>query len=320
MKRLAAAARILPEFLTDAVRFSLWSHHSPFVPKPKSLFYKIIITAHTVEKGLSLENPRSLFGKSKITDLRRMLSMYPQDATPFPRLMALGAMQTYLEFHRQRGVTDPFLDDLETYLKAQISSSTGDHGGIKSTAGIYDAIRDRKLEYNEFLQSRHSSRTFQQEALPSALISSIVATAASAPSQCNRQSTRVHCYQDRKRIAELLSLQGGSRGFSEQVPNLFLLTFDITGWGGPNQRNQGYIDAGLLSMGVMWSCHAHCVACCALNLAISNKRERELRKLASLPDNERTVMMIAFGYPSESHTRAARSCRLDGDSILIKHR
>ena len=40
----------------------------------------------------------------------------------------------------------------------------------------------------------------------------------------------------------LLDLQGGARGFAETVPTLFVITSEITAWGGPQQRNQPYVD------------------------------------------------------------------------------
>jgi nitroreductase len=319
LSKIITALQLFPEFLTDALRFMLWSHHSPFADKDKRLYYKIIITAHTIEKGLSLKSPRELFGREKMMELCRMLTSYPASAPAFPRMMALGAIATYINFHDQKGVRDPYLDDLRKLLEKENPESLLQHGGVKSIAGIQEGITGHTLSYKDFLSSRYSARAYKQQKLPWDVVESIISTAASSPSQCNRQSTRIHCYQDRAHIAELLALQGGTRGYSEQVPNLFLVTYDITGWGGPYQRNQGYIDAGIASMGILLSCHAHSVASCALNLAFSNKREKQLRALADLPQNERVVMMIAFGYPEPEHHVAARSRRIANESLLVKH-
>jgi nitroreductase len=89
------------------------------------------------------------------------------------------------------------------------------------------------MDAKAFLQSRSSCRMFQPGKIDSGLLTSLVELAQSAPSQCNRQSSRVHVYQDRAVIAQLLELQGGSRGFAQSVDNLFVVTSEVTAWAAP---------------------------------------------------------------------------------------
>ena len=64
--KMAKVAGIFSETLRDALLFLRFNSYSPFVDKSRRAFYKIIIEAHTIEKGLSLSDPKLLFGKDKM--------------------------------------------------------------------------------------------------------------------------------------------------------------------------------------------------------------------------------------------------------------
>jgi nitroreductase len=175
------------------------------------------------------------------------------------------------------------------------------------------------LNYAQFLQSRFSCRSYAPETLPLGLVEEVVKVAQSAPSQCNRQSARVHLYQDEAMIQKLLGIQGGSRGFSEEVKNLFVVSSEITAWSASSSRNQDYIDGSLLAMNLLLSCHAHGLAACPLNLAFRNSKEKLVRVAGGIPNSERLLMMISFGSPNREVGYAASSPRLPTEEIFIVH-
>lgn len=305
------------EYGSDMLQFLRYNHHSPFVEKRRRLFYRIIISAHTIEKGLALKEPRVLFGKTKIHELMKMLRQYDGPSHDLPVRMAVGSVREYLRFHTLRNIADPFLEELNVWANERYPDVTDKDGGVKAIHNIYGSGATRNGQ--EILQSRFSCRVYTDERLAPSVIERVIAIASSAPSQCNRQSTRLHFYQDKEKIGELLRLQGGSRGFEAAVPNLFVVTFEITGWGGPGQRNQGYVDASLFSMGILWACHCLEIGSCPLNLAVSNGAERKIRRVGGIPDSERLVMMIAFGRVLPEQSVAARSPRLDPKEIATYH-
>jgi nitroreductase len=304
------------EFFRDMFTFLRHNGYSPLASRNKKLFYKILIETHTVEKGLSLKEPKPLFGKEKINGIIHMLNEYDRTYSALPLQMALGAFQGYLDLHRALGVSDDFLFYLDAYVEHLKRDGTLGNGGIKrATPWLSNDGMDAKA----FLQSRSSCRMFQPGKLDSRLLTSLVELAQSAPSQCNRQSSRVHVYQDRAVIAQLLELQGGSRGFAQSVDNLFVVTSEVTAWGGAGQRNQLYVDGALFSMGLLLACHANGLGACPLNLAILNTVEKKIRDVGGIEASERLIMMIAVGKPLESHFRAARSPRRLTTEILQLH-
>jgi len=169
------------------------------------------------------------------------------------------------------------------------------------------------------LVSRFSCRMFADATVDTSTVERIVALAQTAPSQCNRQATLIHFYNDPAKIEELLRLQQGSTGFAETVRGLFVVSFDLAAWGGAQQRNQGYVDAALFSQNLMLAAHALGVAACPLNLAVRHATEHRIRAVGGIPSDQRLVMMIAIGWPLAGALKAAASPRRLTTEILTLH-
>lgn len=316
LSKLGKILQFLSEYTQDLWLCLKYNGYSPFVDRQKRLFYKIIIETHTIEKGLSLPRRRPLFGRDKIRFVMAALDTYPPSFSPLPVQMVLGALNAYVQFHRDQNVDDPLLNDIDNFLgRWHGKSSLAIHGGIKSFQ--FDACHHE--DPAALLKSRSSLRMFDGSKLPVEEICRLVALAQSAPSQCNRQSTQIHLYQDRHTIDTLLALQGGSRGFSEHVANLFIVGSEVAAWGGPGQRNQPYVDGALFAMSLLLACHSRGLGACPLNLAVTNAKEREIKNVAKIPAGERLIMMIAFGKTVAEPLRVAVSPRRDLNEVLHLH-
>jgi nitroreductase len=314
--KLFKVAGIFSEALRDALLFLRFNSYSPFVDKSKRAFYKIIIEAHTIEKGLSLADPKMLFGKEKIRFVMAALSRYDIRHSAVPAHMSLGALEAYANLHASAGMKDPLLDEIAGYLKAwEAKVPRPWKGGTRE----YSFSGEPPGTLKHLMSTRSSIRTLRSTPVAQEKILEAIALAQLAPSQCNRQSSRVHAYQDPARIRELLALQGGSRGFAESVGNLFVVSSDICAWGGPGQRNQAYVDGALFAMCLMFACRSMGWGACPLNLAIDHKTESAIRRAGGIPAGERLIMMIAFGEPLAPETRVAFSPRRPAAEIATLH-
>lgn len=314
---LSKSSLFVSEFAQDAFYYMKYCGISPFRNKKKSAYYKIIIEIHAIEKGLSLAQMRPLFGQQKIKAVMSMAKAYGLASNDLPILMTVGALEAYVETHRTLGLDDRFLNEVDAFLAERriVSDERGD-GGLRHYPAGMPAIDSPA----GLLLSRFSCRIYDAEPLDHGLIRKIVQTAQSAPSQCNRQAVQVHYFDERNKVHSLLKLQGGSAGFQDQVPGLFVVTFDLAAWGGAQQRNQGYVDGGLFSMTMMLAAHAHGAVTCPLNLAVSHITERKIKALANIPDDQRLVMMMAVGKAPSGALRAAASPRRPVDELLKLHK
>lgn len=318
-EKISKVSSLFIEFLQDMAVFIRYSGISPLQNKQRKLYYKLLIEAHTLEKGLSLAAPRPLFGRQKIEFLIKSLDRYDPSLSLMPVEMILGAFNSYIKFHRDLGVSDPMLDRMESWAELkQKTTSASPSGGLRMFRVPYEGIST--MTPSSFLLSRFSNRRFSPDRLPHEVVTAIVGNARFAPSQCNRQSTHAHFYQDQEKIRALLELQGGSAGFSQDITNLFVITSELSAWGGAQQRNQPFVDGALFCMSLIYFMHASGVATCPLNLAITNSRERKIKSEAGIPMDQRVIMMIAVGYPvSAEIVSAAASPRRDTAEILHFH-
>jgi len=305
------------EYFFDAVRIFKWSKASPLCPINKKLHYDILLLAHTVEKGLSVTNPRKKFGVEKITSLLNFLEKYDAKWGVFPLEKSYGCLLAYVHFHEKEKFD---LGDLGLSINAFLNrcSSLGitPKGGLKeiSNNDILPCIAQETA-----LNSRFSSRRYEPRIVPHELIERIGTIASRTPSQCNRQSSRVHYYSRREDIDKLLSLQGGAEGFRESVFNLFVISSEMSAWSGVKARSQAYVDGALTSMQVLNACQSLGLGACPLNLAVTNNREKSICVAGGISQGERLIMMIAFGFPDEADFSVARSERLPANQVLVTH-
>ena len=240
----------------------------------------------------------------------------------FPVRMAKTAISEYLVFHQRQELQHPFLEEVRNMLEQlneRFPEAEVFEDGARDISRVFGNVAEQAFSYSEFLQSRFSCRTYAPKTVPLSLVEEVGRVAQSAPSQCNRQSARVHLYQKEPMIQSLLSIQGGTRGFSEEVKNLFIVSSEMTAWSASSARNQDYIDGSLFAMNLMLSCHAHGLAACPLNLAFRNSKEKAIRTAAGIQGAERLLMMISFGYPNHDVSYAASSPRLPTEEVLTAH-
>ncbi|WP_293394364.1 nitroreductase family protein [Nevskia sp.] len=314
LNQIGKALLFITEFAQDLYYYTKYCGVSPFQIARKRVYYKIIIETHAIEKGLSLASPRMLFGRQKIPAIMRQIRWYGIESNDMPIRMATGALETYLAIHRTAGIDDPLLDDIHSFLKERTSvSAAPGSGGLRHFA---NGLPQQHSTSASLLESRFSCRMFSSQPLDLETLERIVELAQTAPSQCNRQATKIHYYNKPETITALLQLQAGSSGFSEAVTGLVVVAFDLAAWGGAQQRNQGYVDASLFAMNFMVAAHALGAASCPLNLAVRHTTERQIKRLGGIPDDQRLVMMIALGLPAPGALKAAASPRQPVTEVL----
>lgn len=312
--QLGKASLFLTEFVQDFYLYARYCGISPFQDSRKKTFYRILIETHAIEKGLSLASPRPLFGRDKIAHIMAMVRRYGIGSDEIPVTMAAGALATYRDYHRAMHLSDPLLNTIDSFLAERQSQSQAlSSGGLRL---FRDGNPGIAAEPTGLLFNRFSCRMFDPVHLDREEIRRIARVAQTAPSQCNRQATRLHYYDNSAQIRTLLRLQGGASGFINDVPGLFIIAFDLAAWGGAQQRHQGYIDGSLFAMSLMLSAQAHGAVTCPLNLAVRHSRERRIRSVGQIPQDQRLVMMVAIGRARDGEIKAAASPRRELSDVL----
>ena len=283
---------------------------------------EVLITfySHQIEKGLSHTNLRKGFGRRPLTNLakamNRFISQSNDKGGSTPYQSALAVLGEYVAVHRDCPEALDYINKLfskETILEA--TAARRENGG-SMVIRRQDAARYSELSFSDLVASRHSVREYSSDPISYEEIVPIIEEAIGCPSACNRQPYRVRILTDRETIARALELQGGFGGY-DCPPALVLITFDCRSFVGPHERNEGYIDAGMFAMTLLYALEEHNLAACPLNTMMRRRKECATRTLLRIKESELLVLYIAIGrFPNEIKT--CRSRRFSVEDIVLE--
>ena len=276
--------------------------------------FAIMELSHSLEKGLSLRKPKKWFGENKVLSLFNLLNLYPHD--DFYKNLGFSTLEQYFNYNTKYGNNkSEILKNIEKVIKEDKSKTI-----IKT--GYIEEINNKKLffdNFKNFVYSRHSIRDFKNQEIDLKEILECIKVAQRTPSQCNRQSAKVHIYKNTKEVYNILNFQGGARGFRKYVPCLIVVTNDLSGWDNANERNQCFIDGALFANTLLYALHSHDFGTCPMNTAFSSNKENTFKKLFNINKSERLIMIIALG---KKHDKVKYACspRKNIDEISILHK
>lgn len=298
-------------------------HHLKFSFKEQNLKddqaqikYYLTKHYHIVEKGLALPEPRPGFGQPKIIDIIEKAQRYESQFGSDELTASIRkTLNEYIAFNSAQNFELPvqFKNLLSDFIK---------QGDIGKSGGLKDKTKNTSStltldEYKSFATGRTSVRNFSDEAVSTDLLYKVVDIAKSAPSVCNRQGWKVHCYSEKDTVNHLLSYQNGNTGFTHTINKLLIVTADVKAFTN-YESNQAFIDGGLFSMNLLLAIHAAGLGACCLNTCYPSSKEKEVKTAAAIPDNERLIMMIAVGSLKDKYS-VAYSPRNHTDEIYVSH-
>lgn len=274
---------------------------------------RLIATSHVVEKGLGMPEMRPRFGESAIRALKQLLDDYEATGPGFldnHYQSAVCNLNDYVRRHEELGID---VSDLIGKLPSvEISDSVGGGAFPSDPDHFFRAVN---APFNEFSRSRHSTRHFEEMSVSPQVIEDAVRLALRAPSACNRQPWKVYAFLKKEEVSKIMKLHNGSRGFGDSLPGVLIVAARMDTFSGPGERNQSYVDGGLLSMSLMYSLHHYRLGCVPLNWSVVPGRDRKLKSVAGVRDDENIIMLLGVGHPASS-SRIPVSQRRDVSEVL----
>ena len=314
--------RMIPNYLYDFNRFLVYSGVNKSRKTRAERAARIVLFYHQVEKGLSLGQPRPGFGMNVIPrlldDIDSFVSAY---GAVTPATTAIAALHSYVDFNRRHGVAVDLVSSRlnEIQLKngitpEQVVNWVG--GTLKVNRQSLKAAREGS--FTQFFESRHSIRQFVGGTIPDDHIRKAVALSQKTPSVCNRQCWHVHAFSNTADIKRLLAIQSGSRGFSENVSSVLVITAELGNFLEVAERYQAWIDGGMFSMALCLALHDQGYGTCCLNWSKERDADRAMHLAASIPQSEQIIMLLAVGHMPEEFD-VARSYRPPVEQCLQIH-
>lgn len=264
---------------------------------------QLILDYHGVEKGFLFQNTRPRFAQQRIENLHRYLNLelIRENIQRSQIKVAYQVMCQYYELHKNIGIdiSDYYTEQQYNYYKDILATSYNSEfkGAIECySSSFYDSISS---DFSGFSNSRKSIREYTGESVPIALIEQAITLALNTPSVCNRQASKVYFLNDKNKVLDVLKIQGGLAGYTDNVTQLLILTVDRNYFYTIGERNQLYIDGGMFLMNLLYALHFHKIANCPIHWGKTVQEEKALEGVLTIPESEKIICMIPIGIAKE---------------------
>lgn len=306
MKKILA--KLLPQWMLESIRvirtsvrysfenqYWFWWEitHSFLLSNKKSDLAVLMIYSHVLEKGITMPNRKTGFGYDRIRMIinltKRAIDKYASDCIEIQS--TLTDLEQYLRLHETAGFSLP--NDITTGITELLKYKT------VNTVSCYENNASNYFsktnDFSEFAKQRHSVRWYKENSpINKDTIFQAIQLAQTAPSACNRQSTKVYVIEDADIKKRVLDMQNGNRGFGFLADKIILLTADMRYWN-YKERTSAYLDAGIFCMNLLYALHYYKIGACTLNAHLSISQKRTLRQLLNYDKAEMPVVFIAIG-------------------------
>lgn len=258
----------------------------------------IVRLVHSIEKGLSIANPRPGFGYDKIKTIYSwvMLHLESEEAASDCVLMARDAIGEYCDFHDNMGYASEKFDEIKQLhieLCNKLAATEKKYGGTK-VVSPKETLLDREA-VDQFFTTRHSVREFEKGPVDEDLLKHAIELAQYAPSACNRQAVRVYAIDCQKYIRDMETDLGGVGGFAEDVDKFLLICGKESAYT-EHEYKQFVVSAAMFAGYLSMSLHGLGIGACVIQRSLRHNLQWErFCKINNIPADEQIVCMIGVG-------------------------
>lgn len=285
-----------------------------------TLSSQLIFQYHKLEKGLCLPGPKRFFGFDAAQATCTLMQEWSAAGFNLDHPVYLAAAETLRAYRARLDVTPP-----PEALRNGLISRIGDIlGQVPVTAESSTPIIPQPVPAGAFealealAHARRSVRSFDGEPVDFSLVEKALKIAQLSPSACNRQSVRIHFYDEPKAIAQMLALQNGNRGFSETIPLLAVVTADATTFFDASERIEPALDGGLFLMSFILALQSEGLSSCCLNWCVMPDRDRQGHAVGGIPENHLILTFLAIGHAAPQSI-VPRSARRPLADVAVRH-
>lgn len=255
-----------------------------------------LLLCHSLEKGMGISNVKKGYGKEKAKKLINNLKNL--DVSSFAYAESAATIQAYLEYQKEEG---SHVEDIENALAGIIQ----DGMKYKCNAGVRVLGREefligQKMEFDRFVNSKHSIRKYSFEPLKREDIEAAVAIARNAPSACNRQPCRFLYTTDDQKNCALSALIPGNKSFADEIPYYGLIVADRNYFASV-EAFQWYVNGGIFITYLSLAFHSIGIGSCIFQWPDFYQTDSNARKLCGVKKSEVIIAAIGYGrYPNEA--------------------
>lgn len=250
--------------------------------------WRLLLLAHSLEKGLSLCENKPNFGIKKATDLLHMLKKMQNQNNGFEYCESYSVLTKYKEYREINGLDSSFLSELSNIEKPATYCEVG-YQLVKKENLFYDF-----KNFEDLCVKRHSIREFA-ESLPNLSdIIDVINVASKAPSACNRQMIKVFfsdTIEDNLELAKYIPGNAGTR--TENCWYLFV-TADRTSFD-YFEAEQWMLNGGIFTSYMILGFTAKSLGSCVYQWPIQYENNEKVKNILNIPDKYTILTVISVG-------------------------
>ena len=314
LRRTVKSVKIWREYLIDAHQFSKF--YMEKCDQHEDFEYRMLMFVHNLEKGMCMPNPRP-FGKEKVNQLMRMIESCEKnkrhvDSSAYK--MSISILNQWVKFYKDHNWDENLYKTVEDFV-AKYSDKEKSLSVGYEILSKEKLILDKNASFDDVLRTRRAVRSFTADRLDKDTVQECVALAQAAPTACNRQMIEIIHVEDRKLCDLITNTIYGSSGFSRDTVNYFVITYDIKSLDYYGERNQGYLNAGLVAMNFVNALHSRGIGSCFIQWANTESETRTVCQALKISANKKIAVVIGAGYYTEEEL-IAKSCRRSTNEIF----
>lgn len=297
------------------IKYSVFYHTNRNLSKDM-IRCKILLLDHQLEKAQTYTEQKVGYGKDKIITLQKLISTYYTNYG-YDELVqiTIGVIESHIR--------NPYSfksEDLKSWFADLIKKMPTNDEEYKGGTIVCNPKEYIRLDFLlEFLQQRHSCRSYSEESITEEEITRAVKYAQAAPSACNRQPVRAHFYSDKEIIKNIVLAQKSDVNWCLNAKGLFIISANKSYTRDFYERNQTMFDSGLFSMNLVLGLHNEGIGSCFKMAQKLKSIDDNTKKIAGIPKDEDISVLILVGKYPKIPMVIAKSKRLPIDSILSIH-
>lgn len=276
----------------------------------------MLLLAHSLEKGMGIENPKQGYGIIKAGQLVDLLAQYSSNEgkeSDFEYIEGVSVLRKYLEYSFDTG-TDVKMIAKKAEMLFDTDSSFGAGAEWINMPQLYEKMDQKAAEY--FIKSRHSIRSFKEVKIDEWDIREAAKLAQMAPSACNRQPSKIYWTTDCDTVQKMNDLIPGNKGFEQSIPNWAIITVERSFFN-RNEYFQWYVNGGIFVAYFTEGLHANKIGSCIFQIPVECENAPLIRDLAKIPDSEAIIAAVGFGY-AKDNTKILSAARRRSDETMMK--
>lgn len=260
---------------------------------------------HRLEKGLIMRPRRSIFAEGFIKETVDCYkaAVRSNSLAETEKKWATDVLDEYFKIIGSSNVIDK-AEKAYSEIRKQVPDSIDLEAAFPSRNASYKPyaykyLPELSVSYDDLKRlfiRRRSVRWYQEKRVSFELIQQAVSIASFAPSACNRQPYRFLFCNEKDNAVAIAKCAGGTRGYAENLQAIIAIVGDLSAYPYERDRHLIYIDGSLAAMQLMLALETLGLSTCSINWPEVDSSERRIRKILTLKEHERIVMLLAVGY------------------------